>query len=453
MKNLFKDIRNNPIFSIFFIINVAIGLWGISVIQIFQENLNNELQKTAKASVGADVVVSSRKFLTDEQVSAIRKDLPKDYKFDENRSLYSMLRSDKSSILVNLKAVSSEFPYYGEITLESGDKINAILKNKLNDSKSIVVSRDILIKLGKKKGDLVSLGEETFVISDVIEKDLGISWAGTSLAPSCYIGIDNLEKTGLLQTGATFFKNYLIKLPSSASASSVAEKIKTHIDDPGITINTYQESGQFSSRIFAYVTDYLGIVALCALFLSCAGIYYLVKAFFEKKYKDIAIFLSLGMDRAQIVRMYLAELLLLSFIGSLLNILFSYLSVPLISLFLSQFSDIALEVKVSYLVFFKVALIALSLCLVLSIPEILYIRKVKASSLFSEEQFELSKTINLALLPALLLLFVLSIYVSNSFKIGPIFFFSLIIGSTLIISASLLILNSLRLSLSKKFLF
>ena len=128
------------------------------------------------------------------------------------------------------------------------------------------------------------------------------------------------------------------------------------------------------------------------------------------------------MDRAQIVRMYLAELLLLSFIGSLLNILFSYLSVPLISLFLSQFSDIALEVKVSYLVFFKVALIALSLCLVLSIPEILYIRKVKASSLFSEEQFELSKTINLALLPALLLLFVLSIYVSNSFKIGPIFF-------------------------------
>ena len=177
MKNLFKDIRNNPIFSIFFIINVAIGLWGISVIQIFQENLNNELQKTAKASVGADVVVSSRKFLTDEQVSAIRKDLPKDYKFDENRSLYSMLRSDKSSILVNLKAVSSEFPYYGEITLESGDKINAILKNKLNDSKSIVVSRDILIKLGKKKGDLVSLGEETFVISDVIEKDLGISWA------------------------------------------------------------------------------------------------------------------------------------------------------------------------------------------------------------------------------------------------------------------------------------
>ena len=88
------------------------------------------------------------------------------------------------------------------------------------------------------------------------------------------------------------------------------------------------------------------------------------------------------------------------------------------------------------MVFLKVLLISLSVCLLLSLPEILYIRKVKASSLFSEDQLDISKTINFRLLPAVCLLFSLSIWMSNSFKIGSVFFLSLIVGSIFIVSFS-----------------
>ena len=70
MKYILKDIKNNPIFSIFFVVNIAVGLWGISVIEIFQYNLKSELQRTAKASSGADIIISSRKFLDDGQIIA-----------------------------------------------------------------------------------------------------------------------------------------------------------------------------------------------------------------------------------------------------------------------------------------------------------------------------------------------------------------------------------------------
>ena len=73
-----------------------------------------------------------------------------------------------------------------------------------------------------------------------------------------------------------------------------------------------------------------------------------------------------------------------------------------------------------------------------------YIRQVRASSLFSEEQVDISTTINWRLTPAICLLFALSIYLSNSFKIGSIFFLSLIIGSAAIVSFSIFCIKTLE---------
>ena len=434
MKYILKDLKNNPIFSLFFIINIAVGLWGISVIEIFQYNLQAELQKTAKASSGADITISSRKYLSENQIDGIKNILPKGSDFDETRSMYSMLGGDEESILVNVKAVGEKFPFYGEIELESGGFINAELKNNLYKSADIIVSEDVLVKLDKTLGDEIRLGQKTFVISDIIKKDLGMSWSGASLAPSVYIGFPYLKETGLLDTGSTYFKNYLIKLPENSDENSYLSSIKDLIEDPGINIKSYRNSGQISSRIFSYVTDYLGIVSLCALFLSCAGIYYLIKAFFEKKYKDIAIYLSVGMNRSRIISLYMFQILILATLGSVLNMGLGLISIPVLSNILSRFTDLDIAISIDYVVFLKVLLISLSVCLLLSLPEILYIRKVKASSLFSEDQLDISKTINFRLLPAVCLLFGLSIWISNSFKIGSVFFLSLIIGSLIIVS-------------------
>ena len=250
-----------------------------------------------------------------------------------------MLGDDEDSILVNVKAVGEKFPFYGEIELESGAFINAELKNELYKSEEIIVAEDVLVQLGKAIGDEIRLGQKSFVIKDVIKKDLGLSWSGASLAPSVYIGFPFLKETGLLDTGATYFKNYLIRLPENSDEESYVISIKKLIEDPGINIKSYRDSGQISSRIFSYVTDYLGIVSLCALFLSCAGIYYLIKAFFEKKYKDKAIYLSVGMNRSRIISQYILQILILALLGSVLNMGLGLVSIPVLSNILSKFTD------------------------------------------------------------------------------------------------------------------
>ena len=42
--------------------------------------------------------------------------------------MYAMLSDGEESILVNVKAVGKDFPFYGEIELTSGKRINSNLK-------------------------------------------------------------------------------------------------------------------------------------------------------------------------------------------------------------------------------------------------------------------------------------------------------------------------------------
>ena len=108
--------------------------------------------------------------------------------------MYAMLGDGEESILVNVKAVGKDFPFYGEIELTSGKRINSNLKNDLYKEARIIVSEDVLIRLNKSVGDIIKLGQKQFKIDDVIKKDLGMSWSGASLAPSVYIGFPFLNR-------------------------------------------------------------------------------------------------------------------------------------------------------------------------------------------------------------------------------------------------------------------
>ena len=118
--------------------------------------------------------------------------------------------------MVELKAVSAGFPYYGVLRLEGGqayryDQIAGF---------GALVRPELLAQLGLAVGDEVSLGGRAFRIRGVIEAEPGRRLGAFSLGPRVIVALPDLEQTGLLAFGSRATYQRLAKVADAALAAA-----------------------------------------------------------------------------------------------------------------------------------------------------------------------------------------------------------------------------------------
>ena len=74
---------------------------------------------------------------------------------------------------------------------------------------------------------------------------------------------------------------------------------------------SHQRVGNRAGRLLRYLSDFLGLVSLVALFLATLGIGYLYQGFVNNRIKDVAILVCLGAKKANALRTYLIQLSIL----------------------------------------------------------------------------------------------------------------------------------------------
>ena len=114
-------------------------------------------------------------------------------------------------------------------------------------------------------------------------------------------------------------------------------------------ITSHLESENQTARILAYVSDYLGLVAIVALFLAGVGIAYLVRSYFLAKIKDTAILVSVGAPYRFSSRIYITQIFLMVLLSVVLSFI-AYLAIfPTFKALMSPFlpADFNLTVQSS----------------------------------------------------------------------------------------------------------
>ena len=91
-------------------------------------------------------------------------------------------------------------------------------------------------------------------------------------------------------------------------------------------------------RFLQYLSDFLGLVSLVALFLSSVGLFYLFRSFISKKRREMAIYMAFGRTKTEIRKYYIIYLMILGLAGTLIgivtgNILFLSISSLITKLF------------------------------------------------------------------------------------------------------------------------
>ncbi len=422
-----RELKRGWRFGLFFIFNLSLGLTGFVSVESFKSALQTVIANNAKNILSADLAVTARRELTAEEQEKMRSvmtGLPESQTYE----FFGMLNSSKGSRLILVKAIDKNYPFYGTLKLDSGRNISEGSDKEILSSPKAWIYPELKAQLGLVPGDQIELGQLKLEISDIIAQDETQTFRAASIAPRVFIDRSLLPQSGLIQFGSTFTVAHLFKTSPGASEADLKNKIYGQLKDPQINVETPATAGEDSGRQLGYLSDYLGLVAIVALFMSTLGAAYIYRLFLSQRMKEVAILRTLGLQSHQAVGVYVIQASLLGALATLPTLGATYIILPILSKILATLTPFALQPSITgsaALICFLMAVIG---SFVVSLPFLMRIYDLRPSKLFSEEKFSMNEGDKRywTYIPMLVIFYFMSVYQAHSWRIGTLFAASLV---------------------------
>ena len=294
-----------------FMASIILGIAAVVSIQLFSDNLKQNIKKQSKSLMGADFIIDSRK-KPSEKVKAIIDSLGADAS-EVNFVSMAAFPKNNATKLVKVRAIEGRFPFYGDLTTDP--------KNAGNDYQELggtLVDATLMLQYNLNPGDSIKLGKVTFPIIGALKSIPGSTAISSSIAPSVLIPFRFLEKTALLQVGSRKEYQYFFKAPEM-DLELLDKKIDPILDDENADLDTHTSTSQRLGRRYDNVSRFLNLVAFIALLLGCIGIASSVHIYIKEKLKNVAVLKCLGASRKQSFLIYLIQIIGIGLIGGIIG--------------------------------------------------------------------------------------------------------------------------------------
>jgi putative ABC transport system permease protein len=429
-----REIRYDKVFTFLFVLNVAIGLLGLVTIENFKVSFQSVLNQRAKNLLGADIALSSRFPLSPDKRAIFNKAIKsKESSQIDLMTMFSMARSEKTNRLIYLHTLSKGegelYPFYGHIELDKEIKFPRDSK-KLPGSFKLWAYPEVESQLGSRR---LKIGDKDFLIESIVTDDSQQTFEMGSVAPKVFLRLEDAKAAGLIKKGSTI-RYYTLAKTDVPITEELVKNLTEELDDTAIKVRTPKQSSQQVGRVLAYLSDFLGLVSLVALFLASVGLFYLYRSHLGGKRISFAIYSSVGLSSRSIFGIYIRHVLILGVLGSFFGLGLSAIVIPLINLLLAKILPFALPAIISPRALSIGLLVGLVGVLLLSYPLILGAIRQKTASLFQEVaeiEDNAPRGQRLHFLPYLIFFSAMTLYAANSFKVGGTFLL-LFFGVTLL---------------------
>ena len=432
----FKALLRSKSFSLIFILNFCLAIVALVFLQFFKGSMETSLDTKAKSLLGADLVVSSRFVISDEEKEAIKNKLPEIKSFTEGVSTVSMISSKTRARLMEVVKINEGFPYYGGLGFQ--DKTLYPQSNVTIRSNEVWVYKEVLDLLNLKIGQEVKIGKEYFFIKKIIETDTLKAVSFSGFMPKIYISAEGFKKTELLQFGSTarYKLNYLFKEKfENDTLEKMENKLENSIDQ-NLKVLSPNDGRTRLLSVLNFLTNFLSLVSLISFFLGLVGLIYLYSGYLRKHQKDITVLNDLGFSKKKVISIYLLHLFVLISISSIIVFFLIIITAEFIGPIVQNLVDFDFNFSLDYYFFLKSSLILLLLSLSIGFPLIL--------PLLQKEKQHFLKII-LSFIPFLILLLLLAHFVTPSKNVG--FFFA---GAMLVL---IIVMFTIGFFILKKFDF
>jgi putative ABC transport system permease protein len=215
--------------------------------------------------------------------------------------------------VAELRAVQAAYPLYGTILLQGGQTYS----HSLLEQHGALVRPELLSALQLKVGDQIAVGQTMFTIRGVIAREPGGGPGGFSLGPRIYIDYDDLASTGLLSFGSRAQRLMFVRVPDNRVADLMTA-LRRDLREDFINSRSYRSREDQVGRDFDRAEDYLSLVGLVIVILGGIAVSSVTRVFILQKIRSIAVLKCIGARSAQIITVYILQVLVLGLAGSLL---------------------------------------------------------------------------------------------------------------------------------------
>lgn len=419
-----REIRNHRRFAGFFVLNLALGLAGFVALDAFEDSISRALAARSQSFLGADIDVTARRTFEPSEIAALDAAAGAQAELSRATVLFSMAGGAERARLAEVYAIDDAYPLYGAVILKDKGPAAKDALRALRDGPGVWIDPALIGQLGLQVGDPLRVGNATFVVQGLVARDAGRATGGFSIAPRIYIALERLAATGLVALGSRIQHRRLYRLPAGVDSEARAVAMRSLVSDPRIQVRSHQEATDQLARVYAAVSDYLGLVSLIAIFLSGLGTAHLFRTHLARRVRDMAILLSLGATRRRAQGVMLSQLVVLASVSAALAIALGILALPLLSMLAAEFLPPDFEARIGWRTVIGVTALAIGGSTLACLPLLARLRRLRPAQLFVEDASHAlgSGLVDwIWLVPALALFWVLAIWRTNSVFAGSAF--------------------------------
>jgi putative ABC transport system permease protein len=337
-RNLWRDFRSGELNLL--IISVVLAVAALTAVGFFSDRLQAGLWRDARQLLGGDAVVVSDK---PTHANFQQKAQALGLKTNATLSFPSMARADDAkggeTKLVALKAVSEGYPLRGQMSLLNLQGNDAI-KPDLSKSYPAKPTREVpqpgqawvdpalLEVLNLQMGDALWLGDKSFQIAALIDREPDRGAGFMNFAPRVMIHQSDVMATGLIQPASRL--SYRMAVAGEASQANVQQFLKWARDEVakpevrGIQVESMESGRPEMRQTLDRAEKFLNLVALLAALLCAVAVALAARTFASKHLDGCALLRVLGQSQKTLSVAYAFEFITAGWVASLLGVIMGY---------------------------------------------------------------------------------------------------------------------------------
>jgi len=309
VKMAMRDARASVSRLLLFMASIILGIAAVVSIQLFGENLKNNIKTQSKALMGADYIIDTRQEPND-RVQAIIDSLGPDA-YEVNFSTMVSFPSNGATKLVRVRGMKGNFPFYGSI-----DTKPVSASRNYQQEGGALVDATLMLQYDIKPGDSIKVGMVTLPVIGALYAIPGSTAISSSVAPPVVIPYRFIEQTGLLQFGSRKEYQYFFRAPDT-DLDQLDKTLDPVLDAENADLDTHTSTSRRLGRRYENVGKFLNLTAFIALLLGCIGIASSVNIYIREKLPSVAVLKCLGATRKQSFVIFLLQIAGIGLIGGI----------------------------------------------------------------------------------------------------------------------------------------
>lgn len=383
VKIAWRDLRASWSKFFFVILAVAAGVGALTGVRGFTESFRGMLSREARTLMAADLFVRIFSAPSPQQEEVLKSLQSRDVVVTRVLETLTMVASDPvpEPALVTVKALDpSVYPLYGEVKLNPEGALRAALSDD-----SVVISDDLKQRLRVEIGQNVRVGGQPFRVAAIIVTEPDRMSGSFSVGPRLMMTRTALEKTGLISLGSRASQRILFRL--RGDYLPVEAELKKAFPE-GLIVN-YKELNPNVQLGLQRATSFLSLVSLIALIVGAIGVATAMHAHLQTRMDSIAVMKSVGGRSGQIVRIFLAQTIMLGLMGGVLGVAFGFAVQSAFPALLEKFMQVKPEVAFTPTSALQGLALGLLTTVLFTLPPLLGIREIRPSLILRRDMAEI----------------------------------------------------------------